>query len=290
MRKFLFFVLSVILSPAVYSQVDLDSLPVHPFEKFEEISNANPERASKRPLIFHFKHRNGGELYYIGAGHFYDPSHPMVERIDSIWKWFKPDVAFWEGGVPGRFGKLPETLEETIREKGEPGLVRFLARKYGVPDSTLEPAPFMDRQKYSDEQIILSVVLTQAEQFRRKKKELTDELLEKLLGQLRNFGISNGPSTRDEFAITVKKYFPGLRDWRDIDLDFVGPKCKGTPGSNFINHMGCEANTRRDRHMVKKLLTEVQAGKKVFAVVGASHLLSQEPAFIKYFGHEGEVK
>lgn len=270
--------------------VNLDSLPVWPFEKFTEVAQANLERANKRPLIFHFKHKNGGELYYFGSSHFYDPQNPLAKMIDSIWKAYKPDIVFWEGGIPGRPGVLPESKEACIEQKGEPGLVRYLARENNIPDNTLEPPPFFDRNQYTDEQIVVSIVLSQAEQFNRKNLVLPDSLVAKLLDQINSRGLTNGPRTIADLTKAIRKHFPRLTNWKNVTGDFVGPKCKGSPNSHFINHMGCEGNTRRDRHMVKVLLEEVVKGKKVFAVVGASHLLSQEPAFIAFFGTTGELE
>jgi hypothetical protein len=78
-----------------------------------------------------------GRLYYFPAGHSTDPAHPQFLEIEQAWSKVKPTIAFYEG--PNR--PIAATHDETIRQAGESGFVRFLAARDGVQLARLEPSP-----------------------------------------------------------------------------------------------------------------------------------------------------
>ena len=77
-----------------------------------------------------------GALFYYGVAHTSDPANPQIAEIQRFWHAFRPTFAFNEGGAP----PVLDTVEETVGRYGESALVRWLARRDGVPVETFEPS------------------------------------------------------------------------------------------------------------------------------------------------------
>lgn len=283
--------LSLLLTGKLFAQTTaIDSLPVMTFDEFAVFAEHNVEKVNQRPIVLYYKHSSGGELLYFGSSHIYDPKHAFVNLIESFWKVFNPTVAYWEGGDPGKKTLLPVSKEECIKSKGEPGLVRYLAREYQVTDATLEP-PMQSIIKeqlktFTQEQLIVSAILSQAAQFNKRKEQISDSIVLHMLSRAAAFGFTDIPKNLDELKKSIKKHFPHLKNWKQVPEDMVAPKGAIAKNRNFIQHMGAISNNIRDRYMVKLLLEEVVKGKRVFAVVGASHIIQQEPAFEAFFNNK----
>ena len=86
------------------------------------------------PFIVHIKAPRG-ELLYFGARHTRDPANSQVSEIERLWREFRPDIAFNEGGDP----PAEKSLVEAVTKYGEPGLVRFLAARDRVPVQSIDP-------------------------------------------------------------------------------------------------------------------------------------------------------
>jgi hypothetical protein len=112
----------------------------------------------------------GGRLTYFGAEHATDPAHAQFAEIERAWNALKPTVAFYEG--PNR--PVAETKDETIRQAGESGFVRFLAKRDGVPFVSLEPSPADEAahvmRKFTPEQVMLFYVLRETARLRERRK------------------------------------------------------------------------------------------------------------------------
>jgi hypothetical protein len=88
------------------------------------------------------------------------------------------------------------------------------------------------------------------------------------------------PKTLAEFEASVKKHLPGVSDWRKIDQKIFDPN----PDLGlFTNDIADASVNFRGKFMVKTLAAEVEKGERVFAVVGASHVVKQERALKKLF-------
>jgi hypothetical protein len=101
-------------------------------------------------------------IYYFGARHSADPAYSQFLEIEKAWNKVKPTIAFYEG--PNR--PIAATRDETIKQGGESGFVRFLATRDGVQFVSLEPSPQDEAtfvmQKFSPEQVKLFYVLREA--------------------------------------------------------------------------------------------------------------------------------
>jgi hypothetical protein len=71
----------------------------------------------------------------FGAQHTNDPSYPQFPEVERLWREFRPEVAFSEGGVR----PAARSLDDAVSRFGEPGLLRLMADRDGVPLRNLEP-------------------------------------------------------------------------------------------------------------------------------------------------------
>ena len=105
-------------------------------------------------------------------------------EIEKAWDALKPTVAFYEG--PNR--PVAGSAEETIRQAGESGFVRFLAKRDGVTFVTLEPSPQEEAafvsEKYPAEQVMLFYVLRETARLRERRKLPEAELKAAIAGLL----------------------------------------------------------------------------------------------------------
>jgi hypothetical protein len=78
----------------------------------------------------------------------------------------------------------------------------------------------------------------------------------------------------------MRAEFPDVADWRTL------PGSVTWPGSSeiFLTEVSTTVNRFRDGHMISALATLLRRGERVFAVVGASHVVMQEPALRSLLG------
>ena len=87
------------------------------------------------PYILEVKAKRGALLYF-GAEHMTgQPDHAQVEQIEGLWREFRPSIVLNEGWDP----PVVPDLREAVRLYGEPGLLRHLAARDGVPIDDMEP-------------------------------------------------------------------------------------------------------------------------------------------------------
>ena len=255
-------------------------VPVHNQER-KPIGIMTYEEVAKTPHSFPYviELRAGrGALLYFGAQHKNDPKHPQNEQIQRLWKSFRPSIAFNEGGDPPTL----KVAEEAISRFGEPGLVRFLAARDNVPVRSLEPDRGQEvatlLKSYTPEQLKVFYALRQIPAYRRGKNDETlDERVEftlKLLSNVR--GLEGVPHTLAELGESSSRLMPNLKDWREVPDSWFDPGYIQPP--SYLNEVSRASSRFRDEYMVNLLINEVKQGKRVFAVVGGSHVVMQERA------------
>lgn len=235
----------------------------------------------KSPYILEFKIGSGALLFY-GAEHTGDPKDPQIADIERRWVVFHPTVAYNEGGNPPTLDKR----DEAVHEYAEPGLLRFLAGRDQVPVATFEPS-FDDEvsyavKTYSPLQVKVFYTLRQVTEARVAvgSTSLDERIKEWLSGYLPDHGLKNAPNTLDEFTVACKNLFPELGDWRRVSEDWFDP----TQSGHYTNELANDTGVFRDKYIFRVLVNRARRGDRVFAVIGSSHVVVQEPALLKEFG------
>ena len=232
-------------------------------------------RSVKWPYVLRISD-SPGELLYYGIRHTYSPDDPQIDEIERLWTEFRPDIAFNEGGNP----PIESSREDAVRKGGEGAFVRFLAARDNVPVASLDPTRAEEvaymKRRFSAEEIKLFFVLRSVAQFTTRGAEgPVDKEVERVLA-IHNAtpGLMGPPRTLDEVAAAYRQRFPGRGEYRDTPLSWFDP----TLAETFLNHISREGSEYRDRFMVEKLRSHLEEGHRVFAVVGGTHVVMQEPA------------
>jgi hypothetical protein len=239
------------------------------------------EYAKKRHRVPYIKNLSAGRghLIYFGAKHIFGSDDPQLAHIERLWAKFKPEVAFFEGADPE---SIPTAAKSRDEVRGESGLVVFLAARDKVPVRTLEPARGDEiallLNTYSPEEIKVFYVLRQLPQFRSgTHTESIESYTENVLGWLSlRPELKSAPRTLAELKASTARLFPQLADWRDVSQAWFDPV--PSPPPTYLNDVSRRLSEFRDRHMLTLLAEQVAQGKRVFAVVGASHVVMQERA------------
>jgi hypothetical protein len=226
-----------------------------------------------------------GQTTVFAAGHSRDPRDEQFARIAALFTEMRPTLAFFEGPDRG----VRATGEETIRETGESGYLRFLASRAGIPARTLEPAPAEQvrtlMRQFPSDQVFLFFVVREATRMRdreQKKGAALDEAVTALLGRVQTrLASPDVPMPFTDLAglqAAFHKYWPG-RDWRTAEERWFDPKGDDSvTGGVFNAAINRADSTNRNRNLVKLIVDAVAAGERLFVVIGGSHVPMVAPA------------
>lgn len=239
--------------------------------------------------------RGRGGLLYFGAKHCFDPADPQMAEIERLWSEFRPTRALNEGWDP----PVAATRDEAITRYGEPGLLRWLAHRDGVPIDNLEPTPEAEArdllQQFTPEKARLFYCLrTLAQDDARpaaSRAPTKDGLVVGTLEWLdRVPGLRTCPQTLDEFAAACARLLPPGSDWQHPPMEWFDPVPRPGQRRTWLNEVARRASEYRDVVIVQRLVrgtlspaaaaspADLATDTRVFAVIGASHVVMQEPA------------
>lgn len=216
-----------------------------------------------------------GELLYYGTFHTVNPGSAIIRDIARRWEAFKPSLVLSEGGVR----PLEKSRREAVCIHGEQGWLRFLADRQGVPIKSIEPRRIREvyrlLKEFDPVQIKIFYILRQAAVNRMLNRESQTVrearfLLSNLL-KLKEF--RGHPRNLEELVERVYRLFPRLTDWRRVPEEWFG----STPKGGWLNRMSRVVSHYRNRHMIRMVMRELKKGNRIFAVVGRSHVVQQEP-------------
>ncbi len=235
----------------------------------------------KSPYVLEFKAGPGALLFY-GAEHTGNPDDPQIADIQRRWAAFRPDVAYNEGGNPPTL----RDMREAVQKYAEPGLLRFLAGRDEIPVATFEPS--FDEEvshvlkTYSPQQVKVFYALRQVAEAHvaAGSAPLDDRISDWLSNYLPAHGLKNPPNSLAELAVACKSLFPEMADWHKVSEDWFDP----TQSIHYTNELANDSGMFRDQHIFRVLVDRARRGDLVFAVIGASHVVVQEPALVREFG------
>jgi hypothetical protein len=193
-------------------------------------------------------------------------------------------VAYYEG--PNR--ALPATREDVIRQTGESGFVRYLARRDGIPFLTLEPSPIDElahvSRHFPADQVALFYTLREAARLRERMKLPPEQIAVKInemlikLAALNVTGFHSPFTTSADIPAAYGKYWKAPANWWEAPQAWFDPaRPSSATGGIFTNEINAESSRFRDVHMVALLAAAARNGK-VFAAVGRNHVMAQGAA------------
>ncbi len=228
------------------------------------------------PYIFELTHGEGALLYY-GVMHATTADDPQLADIERRWEAFRPNLAFTEGGD----WPLEKTREEAIRRGGEQGLLRYLADRDGVRTQNIDPSSDTQLRyllkHFPGAQVKVYYILLHTVLMRTREQEPPNiHLVNKILRDLSqsSWGYSGPPRKIKQFEEYIQKYLPEVEDWRNITPSIFF----SADPNNFVSAMHRTLNHFRDEVMLGKIIKSFKKGKRIFALVGRSHVVMQEPA------------
>jgi hypothetical protein len=226
---------------------------------------------------------NGGRLVYLGAEHTFDIHSPQFESFERAWSDLRPTFAFYEGTDTS----VGISREEAITKLGEPGFVRFLARRDGVPVVSLEPrrqdeVDFL-LKRFSPEHVKLFYVLRVVAELRDRRGRSPEDLQKEMGRVLDHFsryrGLESVVRDTDELNSAYAHFWKNPAHWWEAPADWFNPLVPSSAtGGIFTNEVNQASSTFRDIHMFEVLATAARRGERVFAVVGRDHIPMQEAA------------
>ncbi len=217
-----------------------------------------------------------GRLLYFGIGHTRDPADPQLAEMRRRWEGFRPTVALCEGHLPFFVG----TREGAFREFGESAVVYDLAGESGIEIHSLEPTREEEAahllEQFPAERVALFLTLRRYVSLRRGEgPEGVEKRVRGMLGRVKGLpGLGETFPDLEAMARFHAREFPDRPDWREVPEAFFDPGRTDT----WMNEVHTRSNRFRDAHMVALLVRLVRRGERVFATVGASHVVMAEPA------------
>ncbi len=248
------------------------------------VSQMEAARNRKRPFGLDLQSAGGARLAYVGVRHTYDPTDEQWATMTSAWEKLQPTIAFYEGPI----GSTADSADVAIRRGGEPGLLRFLARKSGVPARSLEPSRAAEVDhllgQFPPEQVMLFFSLRIVNEVRTRLHP-TGRALDTAFAQAVADTRKRAPQLADVLPDTSAlraafgRVFPRMDPILVPDQWFDPNHTSAETGSVFFNDVNRASSLFRDEYMYDQLAAALQAsGARVFAEVGRDHIPAQAAA------------
>ena len=248
------------------------------------ISQMDAARDRKRPFHLDLQGAEGTHLVYVGVRHTYDPTDTQFVSMSAAWNALQPTIAFYEGPV----GSAGDSADAAVRRGGEPGFLRYLARKGGIPAQSLEPTRAAEvdalSKTFSPEQLIMFFSLRIVNEIRTRQhaagRALDSAFALALVDTHRRAprlasALPDTTALRAAFA----RVFPNLDPLFVPDRWFDPEHTSAETGSVFFNEVNRASSLFRDEYMFEQLAAALHLpGARVFAEVGRDHIPAQAAA------------
>ena len=258
----------VLIRPPSYQPARLLDIELLPWPQHNEIYTA-----TDFPYVLSAKQENGA-LEYVGALHTSDATEPQLKEIESRWEKFSPTVAFCEGRK--RMYRFSSRVKNGTLSESD--LVRILAYQNGVQLYTLEPTYEQEvaglLTEFDSKMVAAYMTIrVYSAEASGVEKSNRDQLALALLRKRTSVpALESSISSIAEMDQFWKANFASAPGWRDLSSPDKIPQ---------LRKVGDVSRVVRGRHMVSSIMELVEKGERVFAVVGASHVIRQKPAIEK---------
>lgn len=236
------------------------SINIIPFSKYGTIAD------HARPLILENKN-----VVVFGATHTRDPKDPQIAEIEFTWKKLEPTVAL----VEGRLDFLLPGFMDPVKNLGEGGKVKALAKKAGIPlynwDLSKEDLAKQLRDSFTAEQIAIAQILSPYfSNMRFGKPASPDEFIKEYLHRAKYVNAEDKFKTAADLDREWKKQFPNGPDWRDVSDETTLP--------GYLDTYMAVVNDLRNKQLVCAIRRLTAKGERVFVICGSSHAACIKPA------------
>jgi len=220
-----------------------------------------------------------GALRLIGVRHTRSIDDPQIEVLKRTWQAYKPTLAIYEG-----LNKHVADAENGDLSAGEPSYVRYLASRGSVPAETMEPTRaqqvrYLLKSGYSVAKIKAFYVMRRLSGRGRGEAASTEVARQYLVELNKVPGLDKPPLSTSNLIMSIRRIFPQLEPWWSIPRRWFNPRARGT--GVYTNLFTRKLAGCRNMYMVDTIVQRVREGHRVYAVVGAGHVPTQEEAFRK---------
>jgi hypothetical protein len=248
------------------------------------ITQMDAARNKTRPFRLDLQGAAGERLLYFGVRHGFDPADTQWSAMTAAWDSLRPTVAFHEGPV----GSVSDSPDAAVRGSGEPGLLRFLARKSGVPARSLEPSRAAEVEhllgQFQPEQLVMFFALRIVNE-ERTRMHVSGPALDSAFAQALADTHRRAPQLAGALPDTTALRTAFARTFSDVDPIFAPDRwfdpnhTSAETGSVFFNDVNRASSMFRDEYMYEQLAAALQvSGARVFAEVGRDHIPAQAAA------------
>jgi len=239
-----------------------------------------PEQSQENPVLKLGPSPTGQILYFFGARHTNNPDDIQFNYLQQFWNEFlnvvkRDKIIFIEGATR----EISQNYEEAIRQYGEAGAIRWLARESNI--DVIRPEPGEEEQRkllcaLFSHHIVAYTVIAQnlAGWFRHKSQTSFDKAVERVLEREAKFSNIYGFIPDRLWLDNQHKELFGER--RLEDKNFLDSISDPRKGGTMVNNIVAFRSKMRDEHLLSAIVKAWKSGKSIFIVYGRGHLLSME--------------
>ena len=222
----------------------------------------------------------GQVLYFFGTRHTNDPEDKQFKQIKKLFEEFlsqlkKEKVVFVEGIT----NEIPQDYEESIREYGEAGGVKWLARKASI--NVMRPEPSDEEQRkllcaLFDPKLVAYTVIIQnlASWFRHTSQTSFDKAISRVLSREVKFSdIYRFAPDRLWFDDHHKQLFG---EQKLEDKQFLDSISDPRKNDSVVNNVVASRSKLRNEYILSVIKKSWKYGNSIFIVYGKGHLVSLE--------------
>lgn len=245
----------------------------HELMSYEEYAKL----AHPRPYVLEIT-QGAGCILYFGITHTNRPNDPQLAFATQLWDELKPERALSEGGVP----PLEKTFEASVSTHGDPGYMRWMASRDQVEIESIDPSREVEvaalSRQFTPSRIKTFFALRWYTQYRTRpaERQMKPEaaMTMYLARASRTKGLEGAPLSLAELETEARSIRADAADWAKAPAEWFYP---GRTESEF-NTIATASSQFRDGWIIDRLAEELQTGKRVFVMIGCSHVVMQEKA------------
>ena len=239
-------------------------------------------------------------LVYVGVEHTIDPGNSQITFVRERFEKFVAEYPDCLMGIEHNIPSPEETVELSIKKYGERGLLASLAEWHACTTlPLLAPYPeILRRLKKDFGEINVALLLSlnilyhmgkNLEKFTEDGEKQTRDRISSILRdfQVKDFSILADLSKEITGQDVLPKNLNAVFE-ENSSLNFEIIKKLQSPytSETVLNKISSQMNLLQDQEIVSLLLSHLERGERIFAVMGHNHVVAQEPALRAFFAEK----